>query len=519
MDAAVFEAVRFDRFVLHFARGVLLSIDGQEVTLRPKAFALLRLFVENAGRLLDHDTIVQAVWAGRIISDDGITQCVRDIRRALGDDRHQILRTIPRRGYVLAAEVTNSSDRLAPVCHTSQFADKPSVAVFPFANLSNDLGHEFFSDGIASDIIIELSRNRSLFVIANSNFKNRDHPSADSKKLLRRKLGARYLLDGTVRHASGRARINAQLVDAESGSYIWTGRYDVDTERMLVIQDDIARAVVAAIQPAVADAEFRRALRKPAESLSAWEAYQHGLWHIRKANREENDSAKAFFQRAISLEPMFAPPHTAMAIACMNEGFVFGTCSLEQSERRAIGWARRAVDIDPNDADAHAILAWATGLLATHEEAQPGVDLALSINPNSSLANAAKGAILLYGGQRSQAREALSAAQRLDPFGPVSAVTLAQIACLKYFDGDYRQAAEIAQGAVSRYPDSPASYRYLAASLGQLGRLGKARKVLQRALDISPQSIHLFVRTPLPWLRSEDREHILDGVRRAGWGS
>ena len=416
MDAAVSEVARFDRFVLHFARGVLLSIEGQEITLRPKAFALLRLFVENAGRLLDHDTIMQAVWAGRIISDDGITQCVRDIRRALGDDKHQILRTITRRGYVFAAEVTNSSDRSAPVCHTSQFAGKPSVAILPFANLSNDLGQEFFSDGLASDIVTELSRNRSLFVIANSSFNNRARP-VDLKKVLR-ELGARYLLDGSVRHELGRARINAQLVDAETGNYIWAERYDLEAERVLAVQDDIARAVVAAIQPALADAEFRRALRKPAESLSAWEAYQHGLWHLGKANKQDNDVAKAFFQRAIALETMFAPPHTAMAMACMNEGFVFATRTVEQSERQAICWARRAVEIDANDADAHAVLAWATGLLATDEEARPGVELALSINPNSSLANAAKGAMLLYSGQRSQAREALSTALRLDPYGP-----------------------------------------------------------------------------------------------------
>ena len=514
MGAVVSEVARFDRFVLHFARGVLLSNEGQEIALRPKAFALLRLFVENAGRLLDPDTIMQAVWAGRIISDDGITQCVRDIRRALGDDRHQILRTITRRGYVFAAEVTSSSDRSALVCHTPQFAGKPSVAILPFASLSNDLG-QFFSDGVASDIVTELSRNRSLSVIANSSFNNRSRP-VDLKRLLR-ELGARYLLDGSVRHELGRARINAQLVDAETGNYIWAGRYDLEAERILTVQDDIARAVVAAIQPALADAEFRRALGKPTDNLSAWEAYQHGLWYLGKANKQDNDIAKAFFQRAIALETMFAPPHTAMAIACMNEGFVFATHTVEQSERQAIRWGRRAVEIDANDADAHAVLAWATGMLATHEEAQPGVELALSINPTSSLANAAKGAILLYSGQRPQAREALSTALRLDPNGPLSAVSLSQIACLDYLDGDYPQATKIAQGVVSRYPDFPASYRYLAASLGQLSRIDKAQNVMQRALDIAPQSVHLFFRTPLPWLRSDDRQHILDGMRRAGW--
>ena len=350
------EVYRFDRFILDPARGVLLSVEGGEIALRPKAFTLLRLLVENAGRLLARDTIMQAVWSDVIITDDGITQCVRDVRRALADDAQRIVRTVRQRGYILAAEVTTARNRSTVANQPPQFADKPSIAVLRFTNLSADSEQEFFSDGVADDIITELSRSRSLFVIArNSSFAYRG--PADLKEVAR-ELGVRYLLEGSVRRDVGRVRINAQLIDAEAGGHIWAERYDREIERVFAVQDEITLAVVTAIHPAVSDAEFRRAMRKPPESLGAWELYQRGLWHIGKANPTDNDQAKDFFQRAITLDATFAPAYAAMAMMYMHAGLVFATISLQDAAKLTIGWARKAVEIDAGDADTQAILAW-----------------------------------------------------------------------------------------------------------------------------------------------------------------
>ena len=158
---------------------------------------------------------------------------------------------------------------------------KPSIAVLAFANMSGDLEQEYFSDGIADDIITELSRSRSLFVIArNSSFSYKGR--AVDVRQVARELGVRYVLEGSVRRGGERVRVSAQLIDADAGIHVWAERYDRKLTDVFAVQDEITNAVTIAIEPAIADAEQRRALRKPPETLGAWEAYQHGLWHIVK---------------------------------------------------------------------------------------------------------------------------------------------------------------------------------------------------------------------------------------------
>jgi adenylate cyclase len=182
--------------------------------------------------------------------------------------------------------------------------NKPSIAVLAFTNMSGDSEQEYFSDGVAEDIITELSRSRSLFVIArNSSFTYKGR--AVDVKQVARELGVRYVVEGSVRRSGDRIRVTAQLIDAETGNHIWAERYDRDVNEVFAVQDEITIAVTAGINPVVADAEQRRAMRKKPESLTAWEADQRGLWHVGKF--DENEHAKEFFQRAIELDAAFSP--------------------------------------------------------------------------------------------------------------------------------------------------------------------------------------------------------------------
>ena len=334
---AASEAVyRFDTFALDLSRGALLDANGAEVPLRAKSFELLRLFVTNAGKLLDRDTINQAIWWNVVVTDDAITQCVRDVRRALGDDGQRVVRTVPRRGYIFAAQVSVGGEPAVPhpTAPSPPLTDKPSIAVLAFANMSSEPDQEFFSDGIASDIITELSRIRWLLVIArNSSFwyKNR---KVDVKEIAR-DLGVRYVLEGSVRRSGNRVRVTAELIEAETGSHIWAERYDRDVTEVFAVQDEITTAVALAIEPVIANAEQQRAIRRPPGQFSAWEAYQRGLWHQARFDVGENLVAREYFQRATALDPTFSPAYQGLVQTYVDECRLFSTHGVEETARVA----------------------------------------------------------------------------------------------------------------------------------------------------------------------------------------
>jgi TolB-like protein/class 3 adenylate cyclase len=226
-------------------------------------------------------------------------------------------------------------------------SDKPSIAVLPFVNWSGDLEQEYFSDGVADDIITGLSRCHSLFVIArNSSFTYRGR-SIDVR-LVARELGVRYVMEGSVRHSDVRVRVAAQLTDAATGNHIWAERYDRALEDVFAVQDEITMAVVSAIVPAVADAELRRALRKPPGNLGAWEAYQRGLWHLSQHKTEDIPRAREFLNRALEQDPTLAAAHIGLAELYALEGGV----SPRAHSRKPRLWrrtkpARRSISIRP----------------------------------------------------------------------------------------------------------------------------------------------------------------------------
>jgi tetratricopeptide (TPR) repeat protein len=220
----------------------------------------------------------------------------------------------------------------------------------------------------------------------------------------------------------------------------------------------------------------------------------------------------------MTFDALFSPAYAAMAMTFMAE-LGWATISLEEAIKQTAEWARKAVEIDPNDADGQAILAWTTGVAeGPCPESWDRVSLALSINPSSVWANQAKGAHLLFSGRPAEARHMLSTALRLDPHGPTQGISLTQIAASYYFEGQYLQAQDAAQRAVSRRPGtSSMANRWLSASLGQLGRIDEARDVLQKLVKTSPESIDFYVRNRPPWFRPEDHERVVCGLRKAGW--
>jgi len=310
-----------------------LSRRGVPVAVAPQVFDLLVYLIRNRERVVSKDDLIEAVWGGRIVSDSALTTRINAARTIIGDSgaEQRLIRTVHRRGFRFVGEVREmdqlplavregwrpaieAAGLVLPDMARPFIADKPSVAVLAFTNMSGSPEREFVAEGIAEDIITALSRCPWLLVIGrNSSFAYKGR--AVDLKQVGRQLGARYVLEGSVQSAGERLRVTTQLVDTETGAHIWANRYDRDFADIFAVQDEITDSVTIAIAPAVDEAERRRAMRKPTENIDAWTAFQRGVWHHHKFNPDDNARAQTFFQQAIDLDPTFAAAYCGLAWA------------------------------------------------------------------------------------------------------------------------------------------------------------------------------------------------------------
>ena len=395
---------------------------------------------------------------------------------------------------------------------TLSLPDKPSIAVLPFTNLSGDPDQQYFGDGIAEDILTDLAKLRWLFVIArNSSFTFRG--KTVDVRLVSRELGVRYVLEGSVRRAGNRVRVTGQLIDATTGAHVWASRFDRDLVDIFVVQDEITAAIAAAIAPAIIDAEQQRVLHKPAERLDAWEAYHRGMWHFSMGNRESLAIANDFFQKSVDLDPNFAAAYAGLAGIALRSGLVLHMISLDEAARTGEQLARKALSLDPSDAFAHTRLALAMQAAGDLEGCISESNEALLLDGNCAIAHGVKGAALVYAGQREEGRASLRTYLRLNPRDSGRATRLHEIALSNYLDGDYDVAAEVSRDTIRRYPGHGPAYRWLLASLGQLGQLAEC----QALMKIAPPDYDHYARHRPPWYGLKDVEHMLEGLRKAGW--
>ena len=258
--------------------------------------------------------------------------------------------------------------------------DKPSIAVLPFDNMSGNAEQEYFSDGISEDIITGLSQFRALFVIArNSTFVYKG--SGVDVRQVAGELGVRYVLEGSVRKASNRVRITAQLIDAASGGHIWAERYDRELDDIFALQDEITERVVSAISPAVLDAEMQRALRRRPDSLAAHDWLLRGLWHLQKYKKPDNAEAQTLFRKAIEIDANFAQAHAWLANSLWRDVWLNWSTAPDESLQAAYDSAKRAVALDDRDEFGHVWLSYVCVYLGRHDAALAAARRAVELNP------------------------------------------------------------------------------------------------------------------------------------------
>ena len=396
-----------------------------------------------------------------------------------------------------------------------ELPDKPSLAVLPFANMSAEPDQDFFADGISEDIITELSKFHTLFVIArNSSFAFKGQ-SVDVKEVSA-KLGVRYIVEGSVRRAGSRVRITAQLIDAVDDSHIWAERYDRDLEDIFAVQDEVTRAIVSAIEPQLASSERQRARRKPTESLGAWECYQRGLWHIHQYRAEDADEAISFLQRAIDLDPTFASAHAGLAFVLYYKVILGFSEDRPGDLAAAYAAGTTAVRLDDNDPFAHVALGRVHTARGEHDKAIERCNRAIALNPNYASAYFGRAHSLWMSGRPTEAVLSHDEAMRLSPRDPLLWAFQASKAIALILLERYEEALDYARMA-QRQPNT-ALWAFMpeVSVLGLMGRVDEARAALERVHRLKPDVTCSFAMQVLPISRTADREHFVRGLLAAG---
>jgi adenylate cyclase len=515
--------LQFEGYTLDIVLNSLRTAD-REIALRRKSFELLRYLLENLDRLVTKDELFKAIWPNVVVTDESLAHCVSEVRQAIGDSKQTIIATVPRRGYRFVAPVLRvaTSAAAAPGSDSGTRSrapppDRPSVAVLPFANLSGDPQQDYFSDGITEDITTELSRFSELLVIArNSTFQYKG--KAIDIRHVGQDLGARYILEGSIRRSGGRIRIAAQLIDARTGAHRWAERYDRELHDVFAVQDEVARAIVATLAAHVNRAETERALLK---SPAAWEAYEYYLrgteaffLHVTRRTKGSLDDARRLLEQSLAIDPNYARA-AAMLSWTRLHGYLQPFDSDYHSSGaldRAFELAQSAVHLDPRLPQARAQLGQVLVYKHQHAAAMAEFERAFALNPN--LIDFRFAAALIYAGDAARAIEVLEAIIRLDPFPP--SPTFASMAVAHYMLKRYGDAARWCRECISRQPRQQWPHVTLACAYAQLGQLEEARAAAAEVLQINPGfTIESSERTRV-YKDPKDLEHYLDGMRKAG---
>lgn len=454
-----------------------LRHGDDDIALRPKSLALLIYLVENPGRVIDKEELIGALWPDTIVSDDSLSQCLKDVRAALGTDAENLVRTVPRRGYIVdEGQVRCRSELPAPPTKL------PSIAVLPFRPLARDREHHWFAEGLTEDIATALTRSRQLTVV--SRLGDLGAPEVPRPEAAQA-LGAGHVVDGSVRLVGERLRVSARLVDARSGAILWADRFDRYLSDVFAIQDEIAEAIVRHLVVELLPREQRAIQLSRTGNIEAYTYYRHGWQLARHWTRSQLVTARRMFARAVELDPAFARALSAVALC---DCYLLEWFATDETPDTILAVADRALALDSGLAEAHVARGLAFQRSGRAEEARGAYANALAIDPTCFEARLFSGLLAWTRGQRAIAKaEFIGAAQlrRDDYLGPYFV-----LAAIDKTDPDKfrwaQLALELAERVAILQPENPAPLSRGAIALMHLGKVDLAVSWIERALILDP---------------------------------
>jgi adenylate cyclase len=553
---AQYMVYQFSGFSLDLGRGALLSADGAEVPLRAKSFALLRILVENAGCLVSRAAIMEALWPNTFVTEDNINQCVHDIRRALDAGADRILRTVPRRGYLFTAEVARgqpppgrawlpgnaairglstgeAGSRLPIAAETAvqlprsenpadpQLPGRPSIAVLAFENLSNDPNQDSFSDGLADDIITGLTRNRSLFVAARTSsfaYKGGSH----GMKQIAAELGVSCVVDGSARWDGSRVRVIANLIDAASGSHIWSERIDVERSSGITAFDEIAGRLVRVLSVKLHEDLNRRIEAAPQQDWASDVLVMRGRHYATRPATEANRrEALRCFELALDGDPTSVDARIGIARVLTGNIGDGWSRSIVQDTARAERLLLDVLNIGADISEAYFVMGILRRQQGRLDEALFELEKAAELAPNVPATVAQIGQTLIFLGQPEDAIPWVERSLRLAPHDPLTPLCHFMLGMSHLLLSHIEDSINLFRKSLAANFRVYYPYLSLAAALGLRGELDEAAAELRQAIEFRPQIRSLSTLRAQPWhinsryIALWDKSYAV-GLRRAG---
>ncbi len=394
--------------------------------------------------------------------------------------------------------------------------EKPSIAVLPFDNMSNDPEQDFLADGLSEDLITALSKIRWFFVIARNSTFTYKGQAVDIKQV-GEELGVRYVLEGSVRKAGNRVRVTVQLIEAASGNHVWAERFDRELADIFDLQDEIVMTIAGAIEPELSAAERQRAVAKQPENMDAWESYQHGVWHMWKYLPEELDKGFTYLQQATELDPNFALAH-AYTSYTHYQRVVLG-CSDDDIAELEMGLnaAERALKADDQEPVAHFAIGRIHMMQGRHDESIAALEAAIRINPSHAQAYHGLGMTFTLSGKLDEAKASCLQSERLSPRDPIhwASTVVHGLACI--LAKEYEEGVHWAR-VTKQNPRSTSYWPHavLAAGLAQMDEMEEAKACMADAMNEKPDLSLDYIARVLPTKFPDGLDPYLEGLRKAG---
>jgi adenylate cyclase len=515
----------FENYILDTDRRELRR-EARLIDLEPQVFDLLEYLIRHRDRVVSRDDLIASIWGGRIVSESALSTRINAVRGALDDTgvEQRLIKTFRRKGVRFVGAVSEeqhptgakgaelSAQQTGPELTPP---DRPSIAVLPFTNLGGDMEQEYFADGMVEDIITELSRIRSLFVIArNSSFAYRGK-LLDIKQI-GRELGCAYLVEGGLRKVGDRVRVTAQLIDTQTAAHVWADRYDRSLSDIFVVQDEIVRAVVASIQTHVMIHVSPASGPRGRPDIPTWELVKKAWKELYQLSRAGVTRSIEIARLAVAHDPQAAAGYQVLASGLFHMVYMGFAPDASPIRDEALSAAHRALELEPKDELSQWAFAIIVGYLSDDTaRACSALRQAIELNPNFSLGYGSLGTILAFAGQLDDSIANNLMAIRLNPKDPSLFFRYSGLAIAYHAKSDFVACREWAERSISRKPDWWLGYALLASSCAYLGDMVGARAAVDGLKLVLPDarigSIPLF-----HFNSSKALAQVKEGLRRAG---